>query len=225
MTGINTEYLPTGLHWGLHIERDHRAGNGAGAFIEGGEWKIVHHVTVSPAERVDSMSDVVLENGVSHIVAGFRHGLDLPVVRQMLPFSVAGKSLEHPGGTPETNRAKCIQIEWCAFADGVNAKKSGHPDDWPGAWTDEFYKAVANLCVLIGHRVPVKQVLARSFTNDRRFTPGEFRNVAGHLGHKHVPSQPSGHSDPGDGFKGQHLITLIDCCPVSGYDLEARKLR
>jgi hypothetical protein len=222
MTGLHLAPLPTGLHWGWHIEQDHRAGDGAGAFIEDAEWKIIHHVTVSPLERVDSMCEAVLANGVSHIVAGFRAGTKLPVARQMLPFSVAGKSLMHPSGTPETNRARCIQIEWCSFSDPDNAAKSGHPNDWPGAWTEELYQAAANLCVLIGHRVPVKHVLARSFTDDTRFPATSFAHVAGHLGHMHVPN--NFHVDPGHGMSS-HLMTLIHKCPESGYAIDPGKVR
>jgi hypothetical protein len=55
-------------------------------------------------------------SGTPHLSIGWRKGFRFPVVAQFLPFDQYAKTLEHPGGTPETNRANAVQIEICGRA-------------------------------------------------------------------------------------------------------------
>lgn len=108
--------LPVGHHWDLHIEHDFSGGN-AGSFVGGSGNRLVPHITVSPWQSVDSMVDVLHAKGAEpHVVIGGRPGVKHPVVIQLIPFNLAGRSLVHPPGTPETNRAgdHTVQAEICA---------------------------------------------------------------------------------------------------------------
>lgn len=113
---MNTRLLPAGHHWDLHIEHDFSGGD-AGSFAEGAGNRLVPHITVSPWIAVDSMVEVLqAKYAEPHVVIGGRPGVKHPVVIQLVPFNKAGRSLAHPRGTPETNRAgdHTIQVEICA---------------------------------------------------------------------------------------------------------------
>jgi hypothetical protein len=104
----------------------------------------------------------------------------------MIPLNQYARALEHPAGTPETNRAHCIQVEICGFA-----KESG-------SWPDSVYAHLGALAVLLEHRQGIARISTHPFSNTpHRLTPAAFISAGGHLGHQHVPSQPSGHWDPG----------------------------
>lgn len=189
-------WLPAGHHWSLHIE--HRPSTGAGSFTGGG-WKLCWHITVSPWETVDSMVDVVRQKGAEpHFVIGGKRGREHPTVVQLLPLDVAGRSLQHTL-PPETNRANVIQVEVCATPESVKA------------FTDWHYKALANLAVLVEHRVPIPCRTARAFSNTKRFTAAGFPRVKGHLGHMHVPGND--HFDPTTSFKGASLVKFMKEAP------------
>src|ERR1044072_3529110 len=98
-------WLPRGLHWDLHIEH-HPLPGGTGPFTGGGD-KMVLHTTESPQEWIDSAINQFKNQGIGtpHVSIGFRRGVRLPVLAQFLPFDQYAKTLEHPSGTPETNRA------------------------------------------------------------------------------------------------------------------------
>lgn len=245
LAASNTLWLPRGRHWDMHIEHDSRAGNGAGAFTGGG-WKLDWHITVSRWGSIDAMVDVLHDKSAEpHFVIGGRAGTKLPVVVQLLPLNVAGRSLQHPAGTPETNRANAIQVEICAEPGDVF--RAGLPDarglfrlpqvdvarirdfdegdlcmlespetarsfrSGVDAWTDDTYKALANLAELVRHRVDIPTRLARSFQNTKRFTPAGFVRVKGHLGHMHTPNNV--HVDPTTGFKGDRLMKFMASAP------------
>lgn len=201
--------VETGEKHDIKIERS--IDGDAGDFTGGG-WKLVWHTTESPVVAVDSMVRVLHDKGAEpHFCFGKRDGRYVAV--QMCPLNQAARTLQHPAGTPETNRANAIQVEICG-----RASESG-------LWTLDFYESLANLTRLInverresGHRM-VPWDLARSFANDTRFTGLGFIEAEGHLGHKHAPNQPSGHSDPGDGFKGGLLMQLLRDVPDRGYYL------
>lgn len=206
---MDQRWLEAGHHYDLHVEH-HRATLGAGPFTGGG-WKLCWHITVSPWQAVDAMVEtVVAKKAEPHFVIGGRAGRDHPTVLQLLPLDVAARGLEHPAGTPETNRANVIQVEICAWdKDGAGRK----PEDVIAHWPTWRYKALGNLAALISHRVAVPTKCPRSFSNPKRFTPEGFVRVKGHLGHEHVPSQPSGHSDPTTEFKGASLCRFIESAP------------
>jgi hypothetical protein len=200
------DFLPKGDHFGLHIE--HRPLENAGPFAGGGN-KWVWHITVSSWNTVDAMFDVLkAKRAAPHLIIGGRAGVARPVVIQCIPFSLAGRALEHPSG-PETNRANAIQVEICATVADV------------AEFTEEKYKAFANLVRLTNRTVPpsrrVPRVLARPFRNTARFGGQAFFDAEGHCGHMHVPL--NSHSDPTTGFKGSHILTLLENMPDGGHRL------
>jgi hypothetical protein len=205
------KWLPKGYHNHLHIE--HRSTPATGPFTDG-KPKLLWHITVSPWERVDSMADLLIRNGDEpHFVIGGRQGVINPVVIQLLPLDQFGKSLEHPAGTPETNRANVIQVEICA-GDITQRGKPGYKDsDIVDFWPMARYRALANLAYMIDRRHPIPAQMARRFVNTERLTPSGFINATGHLGHMHAPSQRTAHSDPTTAFKGSILMKYIKSAP------------
>jgi hypothetical protein len=201
---MDTLWLPEGDHWNLHIE--HHRLTGAGAF-NGGGWKLTWHTTESKQNSFEAIRDLFIQrdaNGVGsepHFLIGFEGKRKHPNVCQFLPLNRAARTLQHPSGTPETNRCNNIQIEVCG-----NAAESGE-------WPENYYKALANLVVLIEHRRPIVRRVARAFDVDKRFTGGQFVLQRGHLGHKHAANQPDNHGDPGDGFRGDYLLSLCEDAP------------
>lgn len=196
-------WLPEGHHWDLHIE--HTPLTGAGAFTGGG-WKFVWHTTESDWDSTDAIRDLFVNRDNTgagsepHFLIGAGIGAKRhPSVVQFLPLNRAARTLKHPSGTPETNRANSIQVEVCGRAAEA------------GKWPDSYYKAIANLVVLINHRRPISPTIPRAFDNDKRFTSGGFVTVRGHVGHKHVPFND--HTDPGDGFKARLLLELLGDAP------------
>jgi hypothetical protein len=195
-------WLPEGPHWDLNIEH-HPLKGGTGSFDKGG-WKLVAHTTEPPDsvagfgfETLDSVDRQFLAGGgTPHLAVGYRKGFRFPSVYQYLPFDEYAKTLEHPGGTPETNRANAIQVEICG-----RAAQSGE-------WGENYYKALANVYVLISRRTHVPLRLGRRFRNTDRFTPQGWIDAKGLVGHMHAPNQPQRHSDPGVHFKGSHLVHL-----------------
>lgn len=188
---MEKSWLPLGPHWDLNIE--HGQLPDAGAFTGGG-WKLVWHTTESQRESVDSMWSVLREKRAApHVVIGWREGLRFPVAIQCIPFHRSARALEHSSG-PETNRANCIQVEICG-----RAAESG-------GWDENWYKALANLALLIEHRVEIPRKRPRHFPG-QRYTGAGFVRAAGHVGHCHVPGNT--HWDPGR-FDGRKLIRLMN---------------
>ena len=188
---MNGSWLPVGAHWDLNIE--HAQLTDAGAFTGGG-WKVVWHTTESDRESVDAMWRVLRDKRAApHVVIGWREGFRFPVAIQMIPFHRAGRALAHPSG-PETNRANAIQIEVCG--------RAAESNDWDENW----YKALANLALLIEHRVDVPRKRPRRFPGDR-YTGAGFVRAKGHVGHCHVPGND--HWDPGR-FDGRKLLRYMN---------------
>lgn len=113
-------------------------------------------------------------------------------LHQHIPVNRTAYSLQHPGGTPETNRAGLvIQIEQVGFAASS------------GDWSNEYYARVAALCRWIARQtgVPLKQVsgdIHADYSNPVRIPAGEFAEWSGVCGHVHVPN--NSHTDPGRGY-------------------------
>lgn len=175
MVDFNKNWLPAGSHWGLHI---HHVGiGGSGTMVPGGD-KMLWHTT---------------EGSFASAHRKFATGLDAPhvlidpianYVVQYLPFDNYAKALEHPLGTPETNRAHCYQVEIAAHA--VNSPK----------WSQLIYDSLGTLAVLMEHRTDVPRRSRHKFEiGARRLSPDGFIRAAGHLGHEHAPNNT--HWDPG----------------------------
>jgi hypothetical protein len=110
--------------------------------MTGGGKKMVLHTTESPREWIDgAIKQFTAGNGTPHLSIGWRKGFRFPVVAQFLPFDQYAKTLEHPAGTPETNRANAVQIEICGRASESRS------------WDDNWYRALANVLLLTQHRV------------------------------------------------------------------------
>jgi hypothetical protein len=179
---MDKDWLPSGKHWGLTIT--HYRTPPTGPLLPDCGHKLIWHTT---------------EGSYSSALGIFRTGHDAPHVlidphggrvAQFLPFSDFSKALEHPTGTPETNRAGCVQVEIAG-----NASDS---DDWEQA----VYNRLGALVCLIEHRVAIPRRARHPFTatpshQARRLSPRGFIAAAGHLGHEHAPSQRDQHWDPG----------------------------
>lgn len=250
---IEGNWLPTGLHRDIHMERS--VGGDAGDFLGGG-WKLCWHITVSPWYAIDSMVNVLHSKGAEpHLVIGGRAGTRLPVAVQMIGFNQAARALRHGTNMPETNRANCIQVEICATVgnslreDGSDdtcslfhlpdvelpaevlrvAKDGGSHSDLENmikiclredqqlyrayhagvaAWTDDTYKALANLAQMIDRRVDIPRFNARTAQNTTRYSGVGWVKARGHLGHMHAP-YPNDHTDPTTAFKSRKLLDLI----------------
>lgn len=189
-------WLPEGQHWSLHIE--HKQLPDAGAFT-GGNWKLVWHTAESDWQSVDSMWAVLRDKDAApHIVIGGRAGFKNPVAIQCIPFDRAGRALEHPSGTPETNRANLIQVEVCARA----AAMAGF----------DHMAALANLAVLVEHRVPIARKSYHAFRpGAKRLSAAGFSRASSqHIGHMHVPNND--HVDPG-ALDVRKLFRLMGTAP------------
>jgi len=115
---MNDLWLPEGRHWGLNIE--HRELPNAGEFTGGGH-KLVWHTTEGGG--IDNMWRVLRDKNAAPHFCIDPGGGDAPVY-QCIPLNRAARALEHPAGTPETNRANAIQVEIIGFA--KDAKDWGH---------------------------------------------------------------------------------------------------
>jgi hypothetical protein len=199
---FDTDWLPEGHHWDLHIE--HAPLESAGPFTGGGEG-FVWHTTESDRDKVDLMWQVLRDKRAApQVLIGMRPVLQHPVVKQCIPFSLAGRALAHPAGTPETNRANKTQVEVCGFTANV-------PD-----WGDWWYKALANLFVLISHRRNIPNESPQDFSHPRRMGGQEWVRSAGHIDHGMAPGND--HTDIYRLAEGK-LMRFIDACPTAGYPL------
>lgn len=199
---VNDLWLPDGHHWDLHIELN-RSSNDAGPFTGGG-WKWVLHTTEGGSLR----SNESLLKGVNtpHLVFGVDPGEKHWTVIQLLAFNRAGKALRNDTDDGfQTNRANAIQCEIVGFTSQIPQ------------WSDLMYKRLANLFVLIQHRVSIPNRAPADFSDpNSRMTDAEWVRESGIVGHMHAPDND--HTDPfrlREGF----LINLIQKMPSGGYDL------
>jgi hypothetical protein len=162
--------------------------------MTGGGKKMVLHTTESPVEWIDgAIAQFTAGVGTPHLSIGYRKGTRYPVLAQFLPFDEYAKTLEHPGGTPETNRANAWQIEICGRA------AESHD------WSDNYYRAISNALLLTQHRVGFPITRPRRFPGTR-YTGAGWIRAQGVVGHCHAPN--NSHTDPGR-LKGSYLIRLM----------------
>ncbi|MEA2218965.1 MAG: hypothetical protein QOJ35_1591 [Solirubrobacteraceae bacterium] len=153
-------------------------GNDAGTFVASGP-KIVWHTTegssvdgaVGAFQTNNSWPHFTLDPATGRLV-------------QHVPLNRAGRSLEHPQGTVETNRAHAIQVELVGFA-----KDSDHMSDAACA-------RIAELARKIEAAVGVPRRAIATFTlTGQRLSESAWLGGSGHCGHQHVPH--NNHTDPG----------------------------
>lgn len=106
---------------------------------------------------------------------------------QHVALNRAAKSLEHPSGTVETNRAHCIQVELLGYAKDTQN------------WTKTAYARIAKLARWIELNAGVARKCSVKFTGadvaPERLSSFSWLAYAGHCGHQHVPNNH--HWDPG----------------------------
>lgn len=185
---MDRNWLPEGRHWGLRIE--HRRLNDAGPFTGGGH-KLIWHTTEGAG--MDAMWRVLRDKDAApHFLID--PGGGYAPVYQCIPLNMAARALEHPAGTPETNRANCIQVEIVDFA--KNAKDWGHV----------IYRDLGALAALIDHRFNIRRGYRPFTVPAKKVTPAGFVRATGHMGHSHVPN--NSHWDPGR-MNGAELMRAI----------------
>lgn len=180
-------WLPKGEHWGLTIE--HQQLEDAGQFVGGGHKQLWH--TAEGRSLSGCVSTVEQKRAAPHVCLDMRTGHCV----QTVPFNLAARALEHPSGTPETNRANCWQVELCDYA--ANS----------GTWSHAMYRNVAALACLMEHRTKVPRESFVSFANPTRLSGDNFYNLRGHCGHVHAAN--NSHTDPGEGFRMQYVFKLM----------------
>lgn len=187
-------WIPTGTHWGLHITRKPVH---TGDMLSGSGHKIIWHTT--EGSGFDGADSTLRTNGDEpHFLLDTHTGKCI----QYIGLSQFGKALRHPGGTPETNRAGCIQVELVGFARETPK------------WTTAQLKKVAALACLIEHRVNVPRHARGKFApGAARLSARVFPDAAGHLGHMHVPNND--HVDPG-ALNIEKVFDLMDALTKSG---------
>jgi hypothetical protein len=169
-----------------HPDANKITGNHAGAHTGGGR-KIVWHTTEGDGAEgaIDAYRD---KNSWLHFTLEYKNGRER--LFQHLPLSVGARALEHPGGTPETNRANAIQVELV-----------GRAEDTPG-WSAGKYAAIAELARWIEHNFNVPSTCGVKFVpvgTERRLSGPDFVDYGGHCGHQHVAHQDKHHhTDPGE---------------------------
>lgn len=119
---------------------------------------------------------------------------------QHYPIGTTARGLEHPAGTPETNRAVIFQIEIVGTAllpencsDFMRPFALASLTDDQIAWLGR--EVIAPVSAVCG--IPIALGVDTS-VGACRMTTDEFALYAGWLTHGVAPSQPGGHWDPGN---------------------------
>jgi len=170
----------TRLLW--HPDATRVPGRDAGPFVKAGA-KLLWHTTEG-----SSAEGAINAYGATGSWPHFTFEPKTGRLFQHLPLNVAGRALEHPAGTVETNRANVIQVELV-----------GRAAETP-KWTDAEYARVAMLARWIEYnaRVPRRCTVVFNATPQRqaqRLSGADWLAYAGHIGHCHAPSNH--HWDPG----------------------------
>jgi N-acetylmuramoyl-L-alanine amidase len=107
---------------------------------------------------------------------------------QHISIFKAGRALQHPGGIPETNRARTIQVEIVGFANSMQRRSPAE------------LRSLSRLARWIERNAGVPSRTTVDFVSfpagvPRRLQGNEWLNYSGHHGHMHVPG--NSHEDPG----------------------------
>lgn len=153
---------------------------GIGPFTSGGA-KLVWH-TVEGSTIEGAVAAYRASGSYPHFTVEWRDGKLR--IAQHAAIDACVTTLKHPPGTPETNRAHCVQVEICGFAkDSQN-------------WPEDMYRALAQLARWIETNAGVPRRCGVGFKlGAPRLSGAAFVQYAGHLGHQHVPGND--HWDPG----------------------------
>lgn len=147
-----------------------------GGSMVGGPPRVTWHTTESSPGSMDGViAWLVARKSAAHLVWDPSTG----EIVQLIRADRAARALEHPAGTPETNRAGAVnvQIEVIGHAADPFTQYLMLGHDVLLAWLDEL-------------GVPRRWVDV-----DARMSWAEWNAYAGHCGHRHVPGQT--HTDPG----------------------------
>lgn len=194
----NRLWLPRGAHWDLNIKWSPQRTLGEFTMRAGN--KMILHTTESQRDSATSITRFLDGIGATaHFVFGYDPDTRFPVVYQCAPLNHAVLTLVHPAGTPETNRARCVQIEICGRA------QDSHK------WSDNYYRGLANLIAIVRRHFDVPlRARAKFKVPANRLSGPSFVTATGFLGHGHVPNNE--HWDPGALNIGKllHLIKLAE---------------
>ena len=178
----------------FHPSASRRLLEDAGPFTGGGR-KLVVHTTEGPT--LDGAFVTVRDRrSAPHFILEVLDGRRRLV--QCIPLDQAARGLQHLSGTPETNRANCIQVEVVGFADLTEARRLGHPELFVGNWEPAVYRHLHRLMRWTHEHFGVPMRADHAFPGHagfRRLGGQEFVGAAGLVGHCHVPGND--HTDPG----------------------------
>jgi hypothetical protein len=163
----------------------------SGGFLDGYAWRGVLHTTEGSTYAGARPS--YAKGNSPHFTVSFEGGAFK--VWQHIPLNKAARALAHPAGTPETNRARCIQIEI------VGRAAQSH------TFGREYLSGLGRLMRWIESNTGIQRraldfkganegiVLAKT-TSVIRLPKAEWINFNGWCGHQHVPY--NSHWDPGN---------------------------
>lgn len=182
----------------------------AGTFTGGGHKFIVH--TTEGSSLDGAFSTRSQNEDAAHFILEVKDGHQRLV--QCIPINRAARSLEHPSGTLETNRANCIQVEVVGFTDENLSKQLGHHELFVGNWSPQIYKAIHDLMFWTHQNFGVPMESDHPFPGHpgfARLSQQAFVDAVGLLGHCHAAS--NSHTDPGPlnarlVVKGPHAVPV-----------------
>jgi hypothetical protein len=185
-------------------------GVSAGANVAGAGPKVLHH-TSEGSSAAGCIAAVRSSGSWPHLASEWTGGRLRNF--QHMSLDVAARALEHPAGTPETNRANVVQIEHVGFTDDayrarVGADPSLHVSRWPGA----RWAAIGAMCreieALTGCPASTGISAARwARPAGWRHDGHAFLAYRGHTAHVFAPSN---HHTDGTGFQIDLVLVQDD---------------
>lgn len=170
---------------GWHAKATRVPYTSAGAFVAAGN-KLVWHTT-------EGFGLPTYQGSAPHFTLDPLSGK----LWQHIPITQAAKSLKHPAGTVETNRAHAIQVELVLFS--FRSPDGKAPEREVRNLTDADYARIAALARWIEKYAGVPRKCGVTFTSPpKRLTSAKWLTYSGHCGHENVPNND--HVDPGDAF-------------------------
>ena len=166
----------------------------AGPFAGGGRKFLVH--TTEGTTLEGAFETLSANRDAPHFILEVKNGRRRLV--QCIPINLAARTLEHPNGTPETNRASCVQVEVVGFTDERAAQTLGHPELYVGHWAPEVYRYLHLLMQWTHTNFGVPMQALHPFpgqTGYARLSGAAFFETSGLVGHCHAAN--NSHTDPG----------------------------